>query len=162
MSRPNIVKKTRKSVWKLSLTATFLPNFQVTVSFSLELYCYRNIVPKCCPRAKSLSLHEPKVALVWVDAFEDGCRAEKEIHVDANIRNQGYLPVTDLHLLCCCVKNLRKVKSLVAPREKDTRPFKGIETVPKFFCAFVNEELIWNSIDSRQIHKGTESHQLIF
>ncbi len=79
----------------------------------------------------SLNLREPEDALVWLDAFAAKCRAEKKTDVAATASNAADFQVTDQFLFRCGVESLKKLKSLVAPKELKAMPFKDIEKVLK-------------------------------
>ena len=79
----------------------------------------------------SLILREPEDALVWLDAFAAKCRAEKKTDVAATASNAADFQVTDQFLFRCGVESLKKLKSLVAPKELKAMPFKDIEKVLK-------------------------------
>ena len=55
---------------------------------------------------KVLNLHEPEIALAWVDASRARCRAEKKIDVEAKRRNPADLQVTDQFLFRCGVESV--------------------------------------------------------
>ena len=74
-----------------------------------------------------------EIALTWVDASNARCIAEKKIDVEINEGSPADLQVTDQFLIRCCVENLMKVKSLVAPTEVETMPFTDIDKVFKIY-----------------------------
>ena len=78
-----------------------------------------------------LNVHEPEVALAWVDAFKSRCIAGKKTDVESNGGKPADFQATDQFLYFCGVEILRKMKSLVAMPEEETMPFTDIETVSK-------------------------------
>ncbi len=61
----------------------------------------------------------------------DKCRAEKKTDFAATASNAADFQITDKFFFCCGVKSLKKLKSLVAPKELKTMTFKNIEKVLK-------------------------------
>ena len=82
---------------------------------------------------KVLDLHEPEIALAWLQAFKVRFRAEKKVDVEANGGKPNDMKVKDHILFRCSVAGLMKLEPLVAPTEMETMPVTDIETVSKIY-----------------------------